>query len=393
MKSLNKQVCMYLLFIVFVTGCSIMGEDPLPFDPARNNRRAYINDLAANDSLNQAIVEGMNFYAQPGCTYQFQVSGYLHNDCKLHSYRMFSAWDERLVAPVEGSWLKEGEQVSYSLSPDFKETGLLWVIMRNKNGDHCNEGISDFSLFGEGGYAANQFGINYHFLGSFTGFSQDDISPFTDSLHNRIALMYNEGAGVNVQKSGPHFSGYNEPYTMKFPYDFENPPNLNGGTSGFINVVFVSRITSESSGGDILGFAPREGLGMNEEPINWVIILFDSDYTRLWSTVAHEVGHFLGLRHTVATDLDLQNENDFSNLDDGFTDTEYCDLDGGTGISAEPGTYWCVRLAGNSLSAIRCSITARRNLMFPYEQPTLNQNILSEQQSSMIQTNLTVIQH
>ena len=42
------------------------------------------------------------------------------------------------------------------------------------------------------------------------------------------------------------------------------------------------------------------------------------------STAIHETGHFFGLRHTTATQADFEVDSDFSNYEDGFTDTPYC---------------------------------------------------------------------
>jgi hypothetical protein len=42
------------------------------------------------------------------------------------------------------------------------------------------------------------------------------------------------------------------------------------------------------------------------------------------STALHESGHFFGLRHTTATQADLEVDYDLSNYEDGFSDTPYC---------------------------------------------------------------------
>ena len=47
-------------------------------------------------------------------------------------------------------------------------------------------------------------------------------------------------------------------------------------------------------------------------------------YASMISTAIHETGHFFGLRHTTATLADFEVDMDYSNYEDGFTDTPYC---------------------------------------------------------------------
>jgi hypothetical protein len=128
------------------------------------------------------------------------------------------------------------------------------------------------------------------------------------------------------------------------------------------------------STGTILGFAPREAIDLTDDPESRVVLANRPDAYQLAVTAAHELGHFLGLRHTTATDVDMEFEGDFSNHEDGFASTPVCtEMTGFAKSTAGENlktvfrgdrSYCLYVSAGAASCPRRCEL---ENLMFPYD--------------------------
>ena len=123
-------------------------------------------------------------------------------------------------------------------------------------------------------------------------------------------------------------------------------------------------------------------------------------------TMAHEVGHFLGLRHTTATWEDRKTFFDYSMHDDGLSDTPFDYLcEAGTA-----GTSFSASLTGTAETRVREALLRpdlvefsaspercpdRNNLMFPYipEDSAAADVELSPSQGLLMRTNLRLLPH
>jgi hypothetical protein len=123
-------------------------------------------------------------------------------------------------------------------------------------------------------------------------------------------------------------------------------------------------------------------------------------------TAVHESGHFFGLRHTSTTRRDLNQTmtlsdgtpvvvGDFSNIEDGLTDTPFCEYilksglykQGETpeGHARERGTY----LAKSSIY----SCPDLDNIMFPVTVDELDDASFTKQQMEIIRSSLMIFPH
>jgi hypothetical protein len=159
-----------------------------------------------------------------------------------------------------------------------------------------------------------------------------------------------------------------------------------------VDSIFIRGVT----GGLILGFAPREAMDLNGDRESRVLLnVRGGGATAMATTAAHELGHFLGLRHTTGTQLDLEADKDWSNRDDGFPSTEVCDRAGlakaaaaaeAVSVEAESGRPYCLFVSAPACP-VECDLT---NLMFPYDcsRGTASQRALTGEQQVFLRRGL-----
>jgi hypothetical protein len=168
--------------------------------------------------------------------------------------------------------------------------------------------------------------------------------------------------------------------------------------AGAINIYLVDSIAGGAEGSTVVGFAPRESfdLSTNEES-RIVLNVQGGNGTSMAVTAAHEMGHFLGLRHTSATLTDRGFDEDDSNRDDGFS-TFYCSTlqkksahsDREITVKGPGGRPYCLLVAGTT---VECGSICqdRTNLMYPYK-CQVTQKTLEADQRKMMRNNLKVFQ-
>ncbi len=389
-KTTYKRFALLLFSGLALLGCSIV-VDSDDYDPQWNDRRMYVNDIAANDSLNAAILNGVNFFMQPGSNYTLKIKGALPLNTKLHIFKLYDRWFERSGSPLEASG-SNGDW-TFQLSCPYDVPSYFWAVL-----DHpamSEAGLAEDVLFkGAGPYPEVRFGVNYHFVGQYSNHRQSQLKSLAERMHEGLKNVYESATGIVVNYGGAVIHGGAAAVTVNFPMDYAEAPKISGGQQGYINMVFVESIKTEGSGLIILGFSPREGTAVNHDPENILLLSLSLQESRVINTMAHELGHFFGLRHTVATEQDLNNEKDWSNTEDGFSDTEFCQLGSISALSKLKGhssSNYCIRVAAPAKTYASCNQNAKRNLMFPMEDRTLAQNQLSDQQVEFIKSNLSVL--
>jgi hypothetical protein len=179
--------------------------------------------------------------------------------------------------------------------------------------------------------------------------------------------------------------------------------------AGYVHLYLVDSIAPPASakleGGYILGFAPREAPDLSLQPESRVIL--SNRYYRisgLATTAAHEIGHFFGLRHTTATQIDMGFDEDLSNVDDGLATTKSCSVLAKKAGSSSTipawdlemksgnGMVYCLRMSGVVESCpSNCDLN---NLMFAYDcsTPENSQRDLTSDQILLWKKNLDLMQ-
>jgi hypothetical protein len=374
-------------------GCALVGDETPPFAPSREDRRAYVNDRAANDSLNQAVIQGFRFYAQPGAQYRLSVTGLIDPGSRLYLIRMIHGIEIEYSNYITSKSDSDTLEFSFDSESD-DEAEEVWGVVRDSRGRHISGPAENVILNGNGIYSESSFGINYHFWGSYSQIDSDSIPQLVLGIQGTLDTLFLNFGGIQVDHGGPYFFGGSGFASIKFPDGVKNELALPQSDASYLNVVFIESIEADSSGLMILGMAPREARYMHSSKEEVIFISMQSPRSTLANTIAHEVGHFFGLRHTVSTEDDLKIEGDYSNLEDGFTDTELCEL--GSVISLVSDEYpegWCLRILAQGENTALCDSSSRSNLMFPVEYLDTEQEYLRPQQIEILHSNLGLLPH
>jgi hypothetical protein len=374
----------------------VVGEGP-DLQPSAEARRIYINDKAANDSLNRAVTgEGFVFYAQPKARYNLMVQGSLAAGTQLYLVRLYSGRVKEYPHPIAARPLSGSTGFSFLFSSVSIETNFVWGLLLGSKGEPLSDRVDDVFLAGSGAYNPRQFGINYYYYGSSLGYFGESFKYEIESWHGALAQLFLSYGGIVVKKSGPWHISRGTTGCVSYPLDSYELPALPNAETHFLNVVFTDCIKSGAAQSKVLGFSPREATGLNSRTDNILIMSLMSDNQLIVYTLAHEIGHFFGLRHIVATSKDLEADNDASNRDDGFSDTEFCKLspqEGGRDILAGSFTRsFCLRRL-SATAAGDCSLEAKRNLMFPSAIPGERQGVLSPGQIEFLLANIALLEH
>lgn len=364
-----------------------------------NPRRMFVNDVAVNDSLRSAILNrGVYFVMQPGKQYNLDIRTGA-SDERLSLYvengSVFSLLDDGIPGSPEGGGL------SYSLQPPGERTsfGRYLVFLRSAEGGPGTrpERVRLFPA-GEPPEEADSMRVKLLLVGRLDGLSSAEArGDFAENVLDELKATY-AAYGVTLATS---FEEVN-PDAPPVNFVFSGGTTLPGSrTENTVHLYLVNGISADDStlNQDILGVAPREAFDLDNEFSSRIVVSKTGGTgtaAMVATTAAHELGHFFGLRHTTATEQDLEQDRDRSNLFDGFASTEECDLSSLSKAAAPvvdaigpEGTIYCLRVAATCPSG--CS--AVENLMFPYACPSsVEQRTMETEQRSFLRQNLWLYQ-
>lgn len=365
------------------------------------DRRLYANDAAANDSLTPALVRtGVRFVLQPAKNYALsflanekndQLAVFYYDDGgNLRKYQTYSA-------------TVQGAQESFYLKSDQTRPRFFVAQLLPPDGELAVQRLQSVKLISLGTASPNNLKIKLIFVGKLQGMATDAAKTnFANSFFKEIAAIFSphglsvEGMQEIVDAQGP---ARVVPFSSRFtPLDGTRSP-------GYVHFYLVDSIAPPANadpGGYILGFSPREAIDLSSQPESRVVL--GNRYisiSSLATTAAHELGHFFGLRHPTATDIDMDFDKDFSNYDDGLTSTSVCDglakkAAGKSStfrheeIKGPGGLTYCLRVASTTCPSF-CDLN---NLMFAYDCSTRSntQRQLTQDQIALWKKNLGVMQ-
>lgn len=386
----------------------------------------YPNDKAPNDSAAKLLSSGILMRTQPGGQYQLTVGMDPLVAQKQPVLKLFTTRDlsqssfvvDKLVGKIES----ENTQSPFTFR--FTNTLLyqndLAIMITDDDDQRYPEIIESLSLSGSGDYVGDFF-MNIIMTGKLPGcttkLQQDSLAKI---IFDETALIYNQIDGLNLthynilhaEENPAHGSLFpvDQPYTYEIlSTDLDktsepdllsqwNEPEING-----VDIVVLSLINDDN----YLGLSPVYGNTLKAGNRSTVQIAVTAksgskidtmSYDLVANTVAHEMGHFLGLRHTTSTNLDLLWGRDYSNVEDGFEDTPNCLL-GKSNLAKLSCTFDQGRAArkirqAQPLGKTQANSCADRfNLMFPEPVDGVLQNLLSVGQLDMILQNLTLYPH
>jgi hypothetical protein len=376
------------------------------------NRRLYVNDAAANDSLTSAIVmQGVRFVLQPGKNYAITLESNEKSD-QISLFR----YDTRggLEKVREYTPDLQGTQEVFFLKSTQTQASVFMAQLLPPDGELAIKRFKSVKLISLETAQASTLKLKLIFAGDLKNLNNDaSKASFAKALFaemNAIFVPYGLSVVGKYEVADPQGAARIVP----FGGTFASLPGTR--EAGYVHLYLVDSIAPPASakleGGYILGFAPREAPDLSLQPESRVIL--SNRYFQisgLATTGAHEIGHFFGLRHTTATQIDMGFDQDLSNVDDGLA-TSSCDGLAKKAWSPKTSSFWdlemkadngmvyCLRISGVAESCPGTCFLPNpqknplNNLMFAYDCSTSDnpQRNLTSDQIQLWKKNLNLLQ-
>lgn len=400
--------------MVFLGSCSVATEENNVVVYPEEGAGAYRltpNDPISGDSSMNWLARGVVIPGYPSASYTLSFLG---DDGEVPDLRLFTLID------MDGRWgivedlVVEGRESAGRWVYEFSFSQPLaanWITSLERDGTRYAGAVRSLKLDAEG-VGSVHLSFNLWVTGAYAA-PVNGESP--ENLQGALLAgfrQYYGPAGVVIDTIHLQYASGHPLVGSRYPADIpvvaegveERFDSLGYGLQGTaahaLDLVLVHGF--EEAG--MLGESPLLGMSLQAGPVGVVVIATQQkSYSGesyepialqdIVGTTLHEVGHFLGLRHTTSTRRDLMTSGDASMIEDGLTDTPFCHglLDVSQGIPAGNGrSGWSRLVATAPLVALLCPDQA--NLMFPF---AVEGEIfaLTSQQGDLLRRNIALFPH
>lgn len=440
-KVCKKWMCVYcflcILGAAFLTACSEVvdadSERILPPDPERTViHKIYPNDKAKNDSVAVNLARGIMLVVHPHASYQlsFDIDSTMPAP-ELQLFRTF---------PIEGETNRVGYTKVRTLSPQIvgnryvysfacQENKMsIWFTSLGIDGNYYEGKVKNIHFAGTGTYS-DHVSINLIAVGSVKK-TEDGVS--VEQLSRKMLDMFREKFyGITIDTIYVRYAHEHPTLGSKYPQD---KPWVAGESSddyfvselagwpeeGLRNALSIVLVHSIGEN-DIMGFshlfpgflgAGKDGsvvIGENVRRPSGEIEPLSSK--SIVMTAVHETGHFFGLRHTSTTRRDLSQvvtledgtsapAGDWSNVEDGLTDTPFCKYVLESGLYRQAADQEVVRSDIFFLNRPKYLAKSKiyecpdlENIMFPVTVDDDTDVSFTKQQMEQVRSSLMIIPH
>lgn len=399
--------CLCLLLSTLLAGCglgSFVEEDILEPDvSARSMFLLFPGQTEAGDSALRTLAKGAQFSLQGRGNYELRMR--YSGMSQLPVLRLFriipGKENERFLGPqllmIEP--IDSADWVIYPFeSPADGHMDVITVL--DDDGQFATGHVEKAQLHGHGNFGHN-LEINLIFAGHTPAFA-DSTSRILlgETLLTTLRRIFESAEIVfptlrllRAEDNPDHGSAWPPQQMVLYPFGDFRADSLSDwpdrNIARGLDFILVDRFDTEG----ILGQSPVYGDFLTSGRRSTIVLaarfsksgfLLESTPQDIATTAAHELGHFLGLRHTTLTALDRHVIGDYSQQNDGLEDTPWCrGLD--MLLAHQPGSV----LARYAWSGGDYCPDAS-NLMFPTITPNYPQEFLSPQQIAIIRNNLSL---
>jgi len=418
-----------------VCSCSTEADGDVVLLPDTNRLIAfklYPNDMAKNDSAAANFARGIKLVVHPGASYQlsFDVDS-TQPAPELQLFRTYNLNDGtgrvRFARVRALSPTVVGNRYVYQFNCEENKMAI-WYTSLNVDGQYYEGRVENIRFTGVGSYS-NHFSINLIVVGAMQptedGLLIDELATqmlarfrekyygaVIDTLYVRFAENH-PTLGSKYPANLPWVAGYNsEDVFVSELVDWPEEELRNTLPIVLVNsidddeIMGLSHLFSGSMMGEDKG-AVVVGEFVNSKTFGTTQLLTSNN---IIMTAIHETGHFFGLRHTSTTVRDLDQEvkktdgtvamiGDWSNIEDGLTDTPFCefilrnDLFSKQTETRKRRSDIVYRSSEEYIKANLNACQDKNNIMFPVTVDERYVVSFSQQQMELIQQSLSIIPH